>query len=65
MLGLAVCTLIMFIDMPIIIITLTSAVIEETIRGPTMLDAVEKLTVIPAKVPANLPSELDSQCRVL
>ena len=55
----------MSIDMPIIIITLTSAVIAETMRGPTMLDAVEKLTVIPANVPANLPSELDSQCRVL
>ena len=37
----------MSIDMPIIIITLTSAVIAETMRGPTMLDAVEKLTVIP------------------
>ena len=55
----------MSLHMPIIIITLTSAIIEETMSGPTMLDAVEKLTVIPAKVPANLPSELDSQRRVL
>ena len=54
----------MSIDMPIIIITLTSTIIEETMRGPRMLDVVEKLTVIPANVPANLSSELDSQCRV-
>ena len=55
----------MSIDMPIIIITLTSAVIAETMRGPRMMNAVDKLTEIPANVPANLPSELDSQRRVL
>ena len=65
MAGVVVVSLIMPIDMPRIITTLTSPVIGETMKGPRMLNAVDKLTEIPANVPANLPSELDSQCRVL
>ena len=63
--GVVVVSLIMSIDMARIITTLTSPVIGETMRGHRMLNAVDKLTEIPANVPANLPSELDSQCRYL